>query len=264
MLDFYFQLPLVLSGLLVLGACAGVCVGGHWLVRRLMPRAAGQETELAVALMAVVAAFIGIMLAFAAFQVWQDYNDADTAVAREASSISQLYRDLTTYGEASEAARADVKLYLKKVMESEWPLLAKGQAGPEAVAALIQTYRDVGKIEPKTPRETVVYAEIFKKLNEVVEHRRMRIIAAGNALPPLFWVVVLAGSGVIVGFTFVFPSTPANALMIAGLGVSLGLIFMFILDVDHPFSGPYAVTPAELATLPPLFAQIDGPPAKAP
>ena len=28
-----------------------------------------------------------------------------------------------------------------------------------------------------------------------------------------------------------------NSLIIAGLAVSLGLIFMFILDVDQPFAG---------------------------
>src|SRR4051812_33581618 len=100
MTDFIFGLPVWASTLLVLGGCIVICVGSHLLVRRLIPkRMPRQETELAVALMAVIAAFIGIMLAFSAVQVWEDYGAADKAVAAEASAASQLYRDLTVYGE---------------------------------------------------------------------------------------------------------------------------------------------------------------------
>jgi hypothetical protein len=260
MLDFYFGLPLWLSGLLVLGAAALVSAGGHWAVRGFLLRSVTRlETELAVALMAVVAAFIGIMLAFAAFQVWQGYNDADTAVAKEAAAISELYRDLAIYGDDTLGARTAVREYVHTVVNDEWPLLAKGQSAPSSIQALIQTFREVGRIEPRTGRETVLYGEIAKKLNEVVDYRRSRIIAASDALPGLFWVVVLAGSGVIVAYTFVFPVTRANTLIIAGLGLSLGLLFMFILDVDHPFAGPASVSDEQLSALPALFEKITAP-----
>ena len=262
MLDFYLSLPLWASGLLVMGACGAVCAGGHWLIRGLVlkntPR---QETELAMALMGVVAAFIGIMLAFAAFQVWQDFDDADTAVAKEAASISEFYRDMTIYGEDSMPARVAVRGYVDSVIKDEWPLLAKGEASTKSAQALIRTFRAFGRIEPKTPREIVLYGEAAKKLNEVVDYRRLRLIAAGDTLPGLFWVVVLVGSGVIVAYTFVFPATTANSLIIAGLGVSLGLLYMFILDVDRPFAGSASVEPDELVHLAPLFDMITAPEA---
>ena len=260
MLEFYLSLPLWLSSVLVLGLSVLVCVGGHLAVRALIPRnAAKQETELAVALMGVVAAFIGIMLAFAAVQVWQDYGVADQAVAQEAASASELYRDLSVYGDETLASREAVKTYVRAVLVDEWPRLAKGEPGPEAVNALIMLFRAVAEIHPQDNRDTVIYGEIFKKLNEVVEHRRTRMIAARAALPSLFWMVALAGSGIIVAFTFVYPATPMNSLIIAGLAVSLGLIFMFILDVDHPFAGAYAVDSRELSDLLPLFDKISGP-----
>jgi hypothetical protein len=260
MMDFYFALPDWLSGLLVIGVTVAVCVGGHWAVRTLIPRhVQKQETELAVALMGVVAAFIGIMLAFAAVQVWDDYNQADRAVAQESASISQLYRDLTVYGDETLSSRAAVKTYVRAVLQDEWPRLAHGEPGPKAVNALIQVFNEVGKLQPQTNRQTVIYGEVFKKLNEVVSFRRTRMITARAELPGLFWIVVLAGSGVIVAFTGVFPATPTNSLIIAGLAVSLGLIFMFILDVNRPFAGSYSVGPEELSNLLPLFDQISGP-----
>jgi hypothetical protein len=250
-----------LSTVLVLGATLLICVGGHRLVRRLFLKTdSREETKLADAVMGVVASFIGIMLAFSAVQVWEDYGTADRAVAQEASAISELYRDLAVYGDDTLASRAAVKTYVHAVLEDEWPRLARGEPGPKAVAGLIALYREVAKIQPNSSRDVVIYGEVFKKLNEVTEHRRARMISARSALPDLFWIVVVIGSGIIVAYTFVYPATRQNSLIIAGLAVSLGLIFMFILDVDHPFAGPYSVDHREMSDLLPLFDTISAAP----
>lgn len=260
MQDIYFAMPGWLSAGLVMAFAVALCVGGHRLAHRLFPKPAPDEgTELAVALMGVVSAFIGIMLAFAAVEVWQDYADADNAVALEAASLSEVYRDMSVYGDATLASRAAVKVYVHAVIEDEWPLLAHGKPSPKAVGALIQMFREVGKIEPVSNRDNAMYGEIFAKLNEVVEHRRARMISSRAALPELFWIVALAGSAVIVAYTFVFPPTPLNGLIIGGLGVSLSLIFVFILAVNHPFAGAYSVDSRELRDLIPLFEVITAP-----
>jgi hypothetical protein len=261
MLDFYFSLPLWQSAALVLVAAMVICVGSHrlvqWLFRR-MPNM--KETKLADAVMGVVASFIGIMLAFSAVQVWEDYGTADKAVAQEAAAISELYRDMAVYGDDTLASRAAVKTYVHAVLEDEWPRLAHGEPGPKAAAGLIQLYRDVATVQPKSSRDTVIYGEIFKKLNEVTQYRRARMIAARAALPALFWIVVVIGSCILVGYTFVHPPNLLNSLIIAGLGLSLGLIFMFILDVDHPFAGAYSVDHREISDLLPLFERISASP----
>ncbi|WP_411288323.1 hypothetical protein [Phenylobacterium sp.] len=257
MREIFYQLPLWVSAIVVLGLTVGVCVGGHLGVRALIPHRASEEvTSLATAVMGVVSAFIGIMLAFAAVQVWQDYLVADEAVAREAAVTAELYRDLTTYGPETIPARAAVKTYVVAVLDDEWPRLAKGEASPRAIAALDGMFAVMGTIQPRTPRDTVIYGEVFKKLNEVVDHRRSRLIASRAELPVLFWLVVIAGSAIIVSYTFVYPANWANELIIAGLAVSLGLIFLFILAVDHPFSGTYSVDARELRDLLPLFERL--------
>jgi lipid-A-disaccharide synthase-like uncharacterized protein len=257
MQDIYFAMPGWLSAAGVMLLAVAICVGGHRLAHRLFPKPAPEEgTELAVALMGVVSAFIGIMLAFAAVQVWQDYADADKAVALEAASLSELYRDMSVYGDQTLPARRAVEVYVHAVVEDEWPRLAHGEPSPKAVGGLIQMFREVGKIEPVSNRDTAMYGEIFSKLNQVVEYRRARMISSRAALPELFWIVALAGSAVIVSYTFVFPPTPLNGVIIGGLGVSLSLIFVFILAVNHPFAGAYSVDHKELSDLIPLFEVI--------
>jgi hypothetical protein len=118
-------------------------------------------------------------------------------------------------------------------------------------------YEAIAAIEPATPRQTVIYGEAFKKLDEMVEHRRARLLAATSTLPAIFWLVVLIGSATIVGYTVVFPATRANQVLIAGLAVSLGLIFVFILDVQDPYTGRVAVSPSEMQDLLPMFERIE-------
>jgi len=259
MANWYFNLPLWLSTSMVLVACVGLGLGGHVAARAVLRRVAPQqETELAVTLMVVTAPIIGIMLAFSAVQVWEEYRQADQAVSAEAAATSELYRDLTAYGPDSRPARQALIAYVRSVVNDEWPRLAiERDRSPKTGAALVRLYEAIAAIEPATPRQTVIYGEAYKKLDEMVEHRRARLLAATSALPTIFWLVVLIGSAIIVGYAVVFPATPANQLLIAGLAVSIGLIFVFILDVQDPYTGQVAVSPSEMQGLLPLFEQLD-------
>ncbi len=264
MIDFFFRLPDWLgAGLVVIGAVV-LAIGGHMIARRITPKVTKEETDLCVALMGVVAAFIGIMLAFAAVQVWDDYGQAEKAVALEASSVSQLYRDLHVYGPEAGQARVEVKAYVHDVLEDEWPRLEHGEAGPKTAQQLIVMFNAIGQLQPQTPRQQVIFGEVFKNLNEVVGYRRARLITARSELPGLFWIVVLAGSAVIVAFTFVFPVTRTNSMVIGGLAFSLALIFLFIMEVNRPFEGGYRVEDKELRGLLTTFGLIDASTAPAP
>ena len=259
MTDWYFTLPFWLSTALVLGGCVAVGVGGRLAAAALLPKRTPRlDTELAAVLMTVTATFIGIMLAFSAVQVWEAFREADQAVAAEAESAAQLYRDLRAYGEGSRPARQALTAYAHSVVDDEWPRMATdGVASPKTAAALVRVFDALASVEPVTPRQTVIYDEALTKLNAVVEHRRTRLLAAHTTLPALFWVVVLIGSAIIVSYTVTYPATPLNLLLIAGLSVSLGLIFVFIIDVQHPFDGWVSISPAEMQGLPALFAQLD-------
>ena len=255
----YFALPMWASALATLTVFAGLCVGGHMGVRRLLPKQIPrQETELAATLMAAISAFIGFMLAFFAVQVWDDYATARRSVTAEAASAAQLYRDLSVYGDESLPARRALAGYVKTVVDDEWPAMAERQDMSSKTAnSLVLVFRDMARIEPLTNRETLIYGEALKRLNEVVEHRRARLLAAREVLPPVFWFVALIGSAIVVAYTFVYPDTVMNQLLIAGLAVSLGLIFVFILDVEHPYRGEIRVQPTEIRELLPLFDQLD-------
>ena len=258
MADFFYSLPIWLATILVLGTALVVGVGTSTGIRKLFRRApTDNEVETAVSLMQVVAAYIGILIAFAGVEVWQDFAAAENAVHREAASAAQLYRDLATYGPETVEVRQNLRIYATSIVADEWPLLARGEASQATEAALFNLFAAMGKLRPADDRDAAIYSEAFSKLNDLVELRRDRLIHSRSGMPLILWIVGLTGSILIVAYTATFPHSRPNAMMIGGISVALGLVFLFILVVDRPYMGEFQVSTEELAALPDKFDLID-------
>lgn len=115
----------------------------------------------------------------------------------------------------------------------------------------------MGRVRPTDDRDGAIYSEAFSKLNELVELRRDRLIHSRSGMPMILWIVGLAGSILIVAYTATFPHSRPNALMIGGISIALGLVFLFILIVDRPYMGEFSVSTDELTALPAKFDLID-------
>jgi len=258
MVGFFYDLPIWLATILVLGTSLAVGLGSSFGLRRLFRlHSSDDDTETAVSLMQVVAAYIGILLAFAGVQVWQDFTDAQNAVHKEAASAAQLYRDMATYGPQTVEARQDLRLYVASIVNDEWQLLSQGQPSERTDVHLFKLFQAVGKIHPNDNRDTAIYTEIFSNLNGLVSLRRDRLIHSESGMPMILWVVGLFGSLLIVAYTATFPVNRVNVLMISGISLALGLVFLFILTVDRPFMGEFSVSSHELAALPQKFDLVD-------
>lgn len=258
MIDFFYGLPIWLATILVLGVALAVGLGSSLGLRALFRlRPTDLEREVAVSLMQVVAAYIGIMIAFAGVVVWQGFAEAENSVHREAGSAAQLYRDLTTYGPETLAARNDLRAYVASIVKDEWPLLAEGKASNSTEIALARLFEEIGRIRPKDDRDSAIYSASFSNLNELVVLRRDRLIHSQSGIPVILWMVGLVGSVLIVSYTSTFPPTRINVMMIAGISVTLGLIFLFILMVDQPYKGEFSVSSRELSELSHKFDMLD-------
>ena len=258
MAEFFYGLPIWLVTVLVLCLSLGVGLGSSYGIRHAFRlHASDDEAEHAVSLMQVVAAYIGILIAFAGVQVWQDFTDAGNAVHREAASAAELYRDLSVYGEETAPARQNLRIYVASIVKDEWPLLAKGKPSPATEVALAKLFGAIGRIHPKDDRDSTIYGEVFQNLNELVGLRRDRLIHSNSGMPIILWIVGLVGSVLIVAYTATFRPNRTNMLMIGGISVALGLVFLFILVVDRPFMGEFSVSNAELAGLSQRFDLLD-------
>lgn len=258
MTDFFYSLPIWLATFLVLAVALMIGLGcslGLRLVFRLRP--SDEEKEVAINLMQVVAAYIGIMIAFSGVEVWQDFRGAESAVHEEAAAAAELYRDLTTYGDETMAARRDLRTYVGSIVNDEWPLLAHGKLSMRTEVALARLFDTIGQIRPKDDRDSTIYSEAFSNLNDLVGFRRDRLIHSQAGIPIMLWTVGLIGSLFVIAYASVFSPTRLNIIMISGISITLGLVFLFILTVDRPFKGEFSVSNRELAELSWKFDMLD-------
>lgn len=258
MTDFFYDLPIWLATILVLALALAVGLASSVGLRRLFRlEATNEEKEVAINLMQVVAAYVGIMIAFAGVQVWQDFADAKAAVSHEAATASEVYQDLTTYGPETIAARGALRGYVSSILEDEWPLLEQERGSEETAMALANLFNEVGKIRPQDNRDSAIYQEAYSKLNDLVDLRRDRIIESQTGIPLILWAIGLVGSFLTVSYSSAFSPSRYNIMMISGISLTLGLVFLFILIVDHPFKGEFSVSNRQLVELSSEFDRLD-------
>ncbi|MGI8705291.1 MAG: hypothetical protein ACR2JJ_05790 [Sphingomicrobium sp.] len=124
-------------------------------------------------------------------------------------------------------------------------------------AALQNVFTQIGRLDPQENRTTEIYSEMLGKLNDLVEFRHDRIIESQLGVPLILWTIGLVGSLLTVAYASAFTPTRMNIMMIAGISLTLGLVFLFILTVDHPFKGEFSVSNRPLLELPAEFERLD-------
>ena len=258
MTDWFYSLPIWLATILVLGVALAVGLGSSLGVQKLFRlKPTTEEKEVAINLMQVVAAYVGFLIAFAGVQVWQDFIDARAGVSHEAATAGQLYQDLTMYGPETRDARLGLRRYVVSITDDEWPLLEKGRGSEATEAALQDLFAEIGRLDPQDNRTGAIYEEMLGKLNDLVEYRHDRIIESQIGVPLILWTIGLVGSLLTVAYASAFTPTRSIVMMIAGISMTLGLVFLFILTVDHPFKGEFSVSNGPLLELPAEFDRFD-------
>lgn len=256
--NLFYSMPIWLATIVVLAVALAIGLGVSIGIQRLFRiKSTAEEKEVAVNLMQVVAAYVGIMIAFAGVQVWQDFSDAKAAVAQEAAAASQLYQDLTIFGSETRPARSALRRYVVSITQDEWPMLADGNGSEVTEAALQRVFAEVGKLSPADNRASSIYEEMLEKLNDLVDFRHDRIVESQEGIPLILWTIGLVGSLLTVAYSSAFTPTRFNVLAIGGISLTLGLVFLFILTVDHPFKGEFSVGDRHLAELSGTFDRLD-------
>src|SRR5688500_14322837 len=195
MTDFVYGMPIWLTTIVVLVLALAIGLGARVGVQKLFRiRSTKEEKEVAINLMQVVAAYVGIMIAFAGVQVWQEFSDAKAAVAHEAATASQLYQDLTIFGPETRDARGALRAYVVSITRDEWPQLDKGRGSQITEAALQRVFAEIGSLNPADNRAGAIYEEMLSKLNDLVDYRHDRIVESQAGIPLLLWTIGLVGA----------------------------------------------------------------------
>jgi hypothetical protein len=234
-------------GLLFVGTAVCLAIAGMFVVRRSVTLSTLEShNQVAGYIYSVVGVVYAVMLAFIAIVVWQQHTTVQTQVEQEANQLGDLYRNAQVFApEVRMRLQNQIRAYSRTVVEKEWPAMAKGETSADAWAAFNQLWRAYQQVEARNDYESVWYAKSLDRLDELGDYRRLRLISNRAAVPALMWVVLLAAGIITIGFSFFFgaQNSAAQALMIAGLSATVGLVLFLIWALNHPFAGLVRVEP---------------------
>ena len=187
----------------------------------------------------VVIGFVGLILAFSLVQEQNNVRNLETQIGTEANNLAQLDRLLVRFGgPGDDPLRISLREYANSIAKDEWRELRKGRASGRTTRLFRELSEDISAIDPAPGRQSLIYTEMLKKVDELAAARESRLVAAANIrLAPIFWeaiVFLLLILLVLASFSEItFSPGAAMALGCQGFAVTLLVALVFIFD--RPF-----------------------------
>ena len=194
---------------------------------------------------AVYGLIYGVVLAFTIVITWGRFYDAERVVIKEATVVSELWRDAGAFSPAVRAEiHRDLKVYVASVIDKEWRTMAEnGTADPGTQAIYERLWTHSYKIKPATQNQAAFLTEYLERINELSGERRQRLNYCRAELSGLLWLVLLAGAVPAVVYPLLF-ATKHGWVHVMITSFLTGLIMLCLLvtfSLQYPFSGQLAV-----------------------
>jgi len=249
MFESLFDIPLRISGPVIIAVLCAFAVAGLLIVRRrVLPRlrVQGADSEFTGAMLQSVMVFYGLAVALIAVTVFQTYSDTQKVVTGEATALNALYRDVTSYPETVRAElQQGLRDYTRYLIDEAWPLQRQGKIPGGAFELMTRFQVTLTKFEPATEGQKLLHGETLRAYNGLIQARRLRLDAVGTGLPKVMWAVIVVGAFISLSSSFFFKVEDArlHVIELLLLAVFIGLVIFMILSLDRPFRGNLGIGP---------------------
>lgn len=242
--DWIYDLPNIGIGLLfgLSGACllAGAPFLREKLLRIRVPSTHSEATDKALG---VVIGFTGLVLAFSLVQATNNLRNLETQAGVEGHNINQLDRLLLRYGDpATSALREALRDYANSIVWYEWPELGKHRQSEQTTALFRPISTGILAIEPPPGRQSLIYAEMLKKVDDIAADRKARLVATTLELPTIFWQTIFGLLVIVVLLATFSEATFGRAVALGCQGFGLALLVALVFIFDEPFKGQTSVS----------------------
>ena len=248
-MSFLFNLPLILSGPILIGGFVGVSILGlNWFRKHQLPRLRFGEgdVEFGAAMLASIMVFYGLATALIAVNVWEVYEKVKEVTKHEAASLAVLYRNVSEYPEpARSALREEIRAYTDQIIHESWPLQRRGRIPMEGVKSIDLLQSTLMRFEPVTEAQKGLALETLASFSRMMEARRGRVDSVERRLPGVMWTVILLGAFISMVSAFYFPVHDARVhrVQVGLLATFIALVIFIIMALDRPYDGDLGLKP---------------------
>ena len=248
------------SGVLLVVVMPVLAVSAALLIRRVVgAEVLARHNDVAGFIYAVIGVLYAVLLGFTAIIVWEQFRRAQEGAELEANALADLYRDAQVFPAATrEQVETRLRGYARLVVEKEWPAMAAGDSSPETWDAYNRLWRTYQEFRPEDDHQRVWYGESVERMNLLGDQRRNRLLSIRAGVPAVMWAVLLGAGAVTIAFSFFFgtPNRRAQGLMTGALALTIGMVLLSILALEHPFSGMTRVDPEALEQVEEIIERV--------
>jgi hypothetical protein len=219
------------------------------------------ENEVPGFLFGGIGVLYGALLGFVVFGTWESYAGAEQAVTTEAAQLVGVYRDSQIFPpDLQTQIQASLRNYANTVMATEWASHGNlvAHTTPDLLNPVWDLYR---QWQPTDAISQDRLQNASQNLHELELQRHLRHLSGEQALPGIFWPVLLVGSVLLIVFSYFFKveNVRVQAVTTALVAAMLSLTLLLIYSLNSPFTGPIPVSQQPLQHALAQFDAIDLP-----
>jgi len=190
-------------------------------------------------------AFFGLLLSLLAVAAYQNLNDVDRVVSREAGYLRSIYRAVTDYPEPLRSQTLPlIREYTRFVVEDAWPQLRRGAAARGGTERMNAVQSKLFAFEPKNKAQEIIHTQTMAQFFEMAEVRRARIQAIDAGVPAIMWYVVVIGLAITVVLVWMLDMRAMAHMLLGGLlMLFLSTVICLIVVMDRPLRGEISIGP---------------------
>lgn len=207
-----------------------------------------RQHEVASFYFLMIGTLYAVLIAFAIFVVWTQFQDAGNNLENEVNEVGDLSRmSLALPDPAQDEIRAALLNYIHAVLEDEFPAMAEGHESSRTWEAIEKLWRVYENVElPAGPKADAFYRESLIHLNGLSNYRRNRLFTSRGTVPQMLWYLLIIGGILLVAFTYCFghDSLWSQSAMTAAMSGLLAFSLFLVLAYDSPYAGAARVSQA--------------------
>lgn len=246
-MTWVYEVPFWAAVLIFVGGFCLISGGGLALVQRYVPRNTEfMQNDVSAVVVGSIGTILAVLLSFMVVTVWQQHDEADQIVDREAAALADVYYASTAMPPgAGEPLRADIQAYLSATVTEEWALMHHGGESERAARAAAAIVHRVQDIRPKDSRDAAIQANALALTHNFFDQRRNRLFYNRRTVPWLIWCLMIFVAAMMLGLSYFFnvKNSRAHMIMTVCLGAVIGATFLMIAELDVPYRGAIQVSP---------------------
>ncbi|MBK9449459.1 MAG: DUF4239 domain-containing protein [Bacteroidetes bacterium] len=242
------QISPVLFFLLIVGGCALVAGLGTLLFRKLVKiKVQRSHNEVTGFLFLAIASFYALLLSFIVLVVWEQLNETIGIVSKEGSTAMTLYRDIKYYPDTvrSKPLKTAYLNFVFDVVDDEFPEMARMERARGTSESFDLVFVRMAQLDPKTPMESMLVAEMMTQLNTLAADRGQRMTTMDVEIRPPLWMPIILGALItlLCAMYLDIERLRMHFILTALLGAFIGMFLFVIVVLDHPYSGVFGLKP---------------------